>query len=645
MSGAHSHYAVEVLMRYMHRWVHRRVQSVSFTGPETIRRDISIDATVPWLVRKSPDDEDTFPTPLECKARKGAVGVQIAYGSSPLSANGATGFAPTFLRIPYLPLGFFRKTENADDRYGDPVDSGVLRNFDLRDASGNALAFSNSAMSRDVAIGILRHLADVHADAATPLIEAVIDEPHNSARNIIDRVKKNVSENPERFRELKELLDPSGEYNRFLAWLETFSSHLIGGAVFADDVKLESGDRLVVKYSYWERFKLNRPSAISRFGKALMPLVGDPKWSHHAPITLKMPEALLADSFHAEIKPPDGVRIQRSEFVVCDGVFQIQSNPDAESTWVEEFDCRLDDAIWNLPQSDVNSASHRSRMTPVLCDGPSHYLSHVYVNRARLTSLVKPHKIEMLAIRRGWRNRWRWHRSRWTWNLSRVMDEQAGSAEWEASPEIGIRVDLRPRVGQVLFVGMLSCLALLITLVLIACRQPPWQMPRGGETSLSITVILAFNAFLTGTYLRDGEGTFVRQLLLGPRIYLGVALMTAIAAATTLALGPSTPGGGDGIVQLADGALLHWLPGPSVGYFLWGAFLLVTGIATVRMVLAVIAALRPSPDAVFNIAASRCKHRSSSSAGESCVKCEKRRPRERRRYANIASGVETDLGR
>lgn len=234
------------------RWVHRRVERAVFCDDNALRRETSVDFTLPqWFhnARKTP---------------KGQAIRQL------------------------VPLGFLRK--------------GVLVNFSLQDETNLSLPLLTSPQNSQVAAAILRSLAqgvlgDIPEGIRCDLRSLVRESPDNAAATHFHLFNEHDAA-----WEQREALKQS---ETFVNISELFRDHFLALTM----LKIGRHERRVLHFSYEESVWDSDPRDLTNFLKRTVALAfGRPRM-----ISIGVPAAAETASYHIEVEAPDGLMITARE--------------------------------------------------------------------------------------------------------------------------------------------------------------------------------------------------------------------------------------------------------------------------------------------------------------------------------------------
>jgi hypothetical protein len=237
------------LMLQWNQWVHRRVDSVRFVDGGTIRREVSVDFTLPWWFHR------VRGTPVDRPSRQ------------------------------LVPLGLLRK--------------GTLVNFNLRNESETVLPLLTTSQNGVVAEASLVALAGLVLESDVPSaiqcdIRQLVTEPPGEARESLTR--------------LFQRRDPANQARAALGRNQTFrsiSTALANFRLALTMVDIACHQRRILYFSYHEALWSDRYRSLSKRAYQMVELAtGRPR-----NFLLMVPTAGDADSFHFEAEAPKTLKI------------------------------------------------------------------------------------------------------------------------------------------------------------------------------------------------------------------------------------------------------------------------------------------------------------------------------------------------
>lgn len=232
------------------RWVYRRVEHVTFCDEDSVRRDISIDFTLPnWF-------------------------------------HDYRGTEPHKPRRQLVPLGFLRK--------------GVLVNFSLRDECNASLPLLITPQNAQVASATLIHLARIVIGTNVPEqircdIKSLVRDPPIDAAKIHHKL---LTE-PDSAHAARKLLSQN---SNFLNAVSLFRDHFLALSM----VDIARFERRVLHLSYEEIFW--DITWLRQLARGWSLALGAPRI-----LFISVPSASATASYHLEVEAPDGIMITRRE--------------------------------------------------------------------------------------------------------------------------------------------------------------------------------------------------------------------------------------------------------------------------------------------------------------------------------------------
>jgi len=233
------------------RWVHRRVERVHFCDEDAVHRDVSIDFTLPYwfhLIRGTKPDE----------AKRQLV-----------------------------PLGFLSK--------------GTLINFSLRDEHDSSRPLLTKSQNAQVATAVLIAIAKSALKVSVP------DEIRCDIRNLVSQHQgeaqntlKELFNNPDKASVARQALR---KHHLFRESAIQFSQSFLALSM----LHISHHERRVVHFSYETRFVGNKRGGLARqINRARKLAIGAPR-----KVSINVPSASEAASYHLEVEAPDGHMINR----------------------------------------------------------------------------------------------------------------------------------------------------------------------------------------------------------------------------------------------------------------------------------------------------------------------------------------------
>lgn len=263
-------------------WMHRRVERITFCDEDALRRDISLDLTLPnWFHDRRGTPRIKRRHPL-ASFRREPVGVLPA-------------IPPAKRQL--VPLGFLRK--------------GVLINFSLRDEQNKSLPLLNTAQNAQVAEALLTAIARTGLQSEVPAeircdIRNLVTAKHqnNGAQRGSDAevaYTKLLTRRDSAIVERERLAD----FAPFFTIASTFIEFLLALTM----LNVHRQQRRIIHLSYEESlWNPAEPPTRTRLGRGWSLAKGEPRV-----MVFEVPAVADADSYHLEIEAPEGHMVSKRE--------------------------------------------------------------------------------------------------------------------------------------------------------------------------------------------------------------------------------------------------------------------------------------------------------------------------------------------
>jgi len=266
-------------------WVHRRVERITFCDEDALRREISVDFTLPnWF-------HDRRRTPRIATRRLDSFTHLGRHEPSP-------AIPPAKRQL--VPIGWLRK--------------GVLVNFSLRDEQGKSLPLLNTAQNAQVAEAVLTAIASSGLNDDVPreircdirhLVRAKHDKPRPNGQKGDTAAELAYKE---LFSRRDSAIVERERLEQFLPF-RTTAFTCIQFLLALTMLDIHRQQRRIVHLSYeetlWQR---PEPNARTRFGRGWKLAKGEPR-----AMTFEVPAVADTDSYHLEIEAPDGHMVSERE--------------------------------------------------------------------------------------------------------------------------------------------------------------------------------------------------------------------------------------------------------------------------------------------------------------------------------------------
>lgn len=251
-------------------WTHRRVERITYCDSDALRRDVSVDFTLPnWFHEIRQGKNRSVP---EVEAKRQLV-----------------------------PIGFLRK--------------GVLVNFGIRNEAEVSLPLLNSAQNAQVAEAVLLSIAERALEIKIP------NEIHCDIRNLVraehhldgesdspaEIARGQLFESRDRWLNVRETLS---EHEAFTSIASTLTGYFLALTV----MRIHRHDRRVIHFSYEESLHEDVGSGARRLVPYVQRLaLGEPRV-----MAVGSPAASQAHSYHLEVEAPEGHMISKRESFLID---------------------------------------------------------------------------------------------------------------------------------------------------------------------------------------------------------------------------------------------------------------------------------------------------------------------------------------
>jgi hypothetical protein len=258
------------------RWIHRRVERITFCDADALRRDVSVDFTLPnWFHDR----------------REAGRRVGVARTFAQLRARSKA----SVVRRQLVPIGFLRK--------------GVLVNFSLRDESDVSLPLLNAPQNTQVSEAVLVSIASRALEGPVPSaircdIRDLVRADHDLTRrpSLAQNAYKKLFETRDAALAERERLE---QHQAFSSTASTFLGHFLALAI----VELHRYQRRILHFSYEESLHED----VGTGARRLFPFVERLARGEPRVMAVSAPAAAQAQSYHLEVEAPEGHMISKRE--------------------------------------------------------------------------------------------------------------------------------------------------------------------------------------------------------------------------------------------------------------------------------------------------------------------------------------------
>jgi hypothetical protein len=262
------------------RWVNRRVERVTFCDADALRRDVSVDFTLPLWFHDRRKAAHSVPRRFANRSKLAKVRTQIP-------------------RRQLIPLAFLRK--------------GILVNFSMRDEAGNSLPLLTSAQNAQVAEAVLLSLATrILGDVPKAIccdIRDVVRESHNSSTrpSPAEIAHNSLFNNRDHALPQREAL---GRYGTFTSAASTFVKYFLALSM----LDIYPTQRRIIHFSYEEPLH----ESVGKGPRHLFSFVRRIAFGEARVLAFGAPAVSQSHSYHFEVESPDGHMITARESFLYD---------------------------------------------------------------------------------------------------------------------------------------------------------------------------------------------------------------------------------------------------------------------------------------------------------------------------------------